>query len=62
MWEWKRKTHSKMHFLSQADLNFLLKFKIQGGLYPTSLNEPISLNSAGFTTSAREEKSRELLH
>lgn len=51
-----------MHFLSQADLNFLLKFKNQWGLFPTSLNEPISINRAGFTTSAREEKSRELLH
>lgn len=49
--------------LSQADLYFLLKFKNQWGLFPTSLNEPINLNRAGFTTSTREEKSRrELLH
>lgn len=51
-----------MHFSSQADLSFLLEFKNQWGLFPTSLNEPISIHRAGFTTSAREEKSRELLH
>lgn len=50
-----------MHFLSQADLNFLLKVKNQWGLFPTFLNEPINPNRAGFT-STREEKRRELLH
>lgn len=51
-----------MHFLSYADVNFLVKFKNQQGLFPTSLYEPLSLNGASFATSIGEEMSRELLH
>lgn len=51
-----------MHFLSYADANSLVKLKNQQGLLPTSLYEPLSLNSASFATSTREEMSRELFH
>lgn len=46
--------------LSYGDASFLLQN--QCGLFPTSPNDAISLNSASSATTTREEESRELLH